>query len=252
MSCDSSIDLRAKLQADEACIGAWLTVPSPLVSEAIACCGFDWMAVDFEHSPMDDSQIAAAFVAAERHRCVPFVRLANDSPEAARRMLDFGAQGLIVPNVESADAFRRFARHCFYPPHGARGMALTRANLWGDAFDDYHDTFRPLLVAQIETAAGIEAAGDIAALAEVDALFLGPYDLSASLGTAGKFDTAPFLRAADIFKEAGRAAGKPIGIHQVVPEIAELRARIDEGYRFLAYGTDVIAMRHVFRNLTEL
>lgn len=244
--------LKSALAADAITVGAWLTVPSPLLAEGLASCGFDWICVDFEHSPMDEAATAAAFIAIERHGSAPIVRLPSADPHLARRLLDNGAQGLIIADVNDPDAFRDFATFCLYPPQGRRGTGLSRANLWGDTFTDYRENFRPVLVPQIESRAGAEAAEAIAMLDEVDALFMGPYDLSADLGTPGDFTTEEFLAATASVRAACEAAGKPAGIHQVAPEPTELKARVDEGYRFLAYGTDIVAIRHTFADIGEL
>jgi len=238
-----------KLRSGDVCVGGWLTTASPIVAEAMASCGFDWIAVDMEHGPVAETEVPAMFMAVERHGAAPVVRLPSADPYLARRMLDLGAVGLIVPVVESADAFTAFARHCFYPPVGTRGVGLSRANAWGATFDDYVRDFRPTLIAQIETRKGAAAARDIAALDSVDGLFVGPYDLSADLGAAGDFTTPAYKAALENIKAACAKSGKAAGIHQVEPDAAQLRARRDEAYTFIAYGTDMLAMRHAFKDL---
>lgn len=237
------IDLRARLRAAQPCIGAWLTVPSVKVADAMASCGFHWLAVDLEHGTTSLETAEACFVAAERNGVAPFARLPGADPFMARRLLDAGAVGLIVPVVEEAAAFEAFAAHCLYPPDGRRGVGLSRCNGYGDHFQEYLTGFRPVLVPQIETAKGVTAASVIAGLDCVDAVFLGPYDLSADLGVAGDFAAPAYAAALGQVRNACAAAGKPVGIHQVSPDAAQLQARIAEGYRFIAYATDVIAMR---------
>ncbi len=235
--------IRARLAAGEPCLGAWLTVPSPEVAEAMASLGFDWLAVDLEHGLLDIADAARAFVAAERHGAAPFARLPSADPVIARRLLDAGAQGLLVPMVEDAQAFEAFARHCFYPPAGARGAALGRFNQWGEAFDDYRTGFAPILVPMIETRAGIAAADAIAALPMVDALFFGPYDLSADLGRPGELDGEDLQACKATLKAACDRHGKAAGGHQVPTDADALAELIGEGFRFVAYGTDMVAMR---------
>jgi 2-dehydro-3-deoxyglucarate aldolase len=235
--------LKEQLARGKKTVGGWLTVASPVVAEATASCGFDWVAVDMEHAPVSEGDLQGVFIAIERSGAAPMVRLPEADPYLARRLLDAGAHGLIIPVVESAHAFSAFSRHCLYPPAGSRGVGLSRCNLWGDAFDEYIDGFSPVLVPQIESAAGVAASADIAALAEVDALFLGPYDLSASLGNRGDFSSTAFRDAISTVRETCLAHGKAAGIHQVEPDPVALRARIDEGFGFVAYGTDMIAMR---------
>ncbi|HEC91214.1 MAG TPA: 2,4-dihydroxyhept-2-ene-1,7-dioic acid aldolase [Alphaproteobacteria bacterium] len=246
-----SADIKQRLAADEVLIGAWVSVPSPLVVDALGTCGFDWMAVDMEHGAVDAGQAETLFIAAERRNMAPMARLPSADPYLARRLLDAGARGILVPVVESAAAFENFAVHCLYPPHGKRGVGLSRANRWGDDFREYFQGFSPLLVPQIETVAGVEAAAGIAALPMVDALFVGPYDLSASLGEAGNFESAAFLEAMETLKAACKEHGKALGGHQVEPDKAKLESLIDDGFRFIAYGTDIIAMRHAFAGLKD-
>lgn len=235
--------LKQRLRSGLPCIGAWSTVPSPVVVEAMVSCGFHWLAVDMEHGPIDVADLPALFAIAERHGAEPLVRLPCADPYLARRLLDAGARGLIVPVVESAEAFAAFAHHCLYPPTGRRGVGLCRGNLWGDRFESHFNDFSPVLVPQIETRAGVEASSAIATLDVVDGLFIGPYDLSADLGTPGRFDTPEMAAVMARVNQAAMAAGKARGIHQVPPDPAQLRARIGEGYNFIAYATDVTAMR---------
>lgn len=244
--------LKKRIAAGELTIGAWLGVPEPLVAEAMASCGFDWMVVDMEHGAIDVADLPALFIASERRGAAPLVRLPGMDPILARRALDAGAHGLLVPVVEDAALFADFARHCHYPPKGRRGVGLSRANLWGDDFSQYLADFQPILVPQIETRKGAKAAEALAALAETDALFIGPYDLSADLGRAGDFTQPAFIESLGAIKAACAKHKKAFGGHQVAPDMGELRAKIAEGFRFLAFGTDVLALRHAFSGLKDL
>ena len=235
--------VKERLAAGEVCIGAWLTVCSIEVAEALASLGFDWMAVDMEHGSSAVADAEQAFIAMERHGCAPFVRMPSADPYLARRLLDAGAHGLLIPVVEDAGAFAEFASHCLYPPAGRRGVALERFNRWGDDFGDYLSHFQPVLVPMIESRKGVAAADALAALPEVDGLFFGPYDLSADLGAPGDFESAAFDAALETVKAACDKHGKAAGGHQVAPDAAALRQKIAEGFRFLAFGTDMIAMR---------
>jgi 2-keto-3-deoxy-L-rhamnonate aldolase RhmA len=244
--------LRARLRAGETAIGTWLSCSSPEVGEALASMGFDWLVVDMEHGSADVHTAMLCFLAAERHGCVPMARLPSADPYLARRLLDQGAQGLVIPVVESADALNEFLRHCFYPPKGRRGVALGRFDRWGDDFASYLKEFQPFVVAQIETPAGIAAASTIAAIPEVDVLFIGPYDLSANLGKPGQFDTPEFTAALSDLKTACTRHRKVAGGHQVQPEIEKLQRLVTDGFRFVAYGTDLIALRHALRGFEKV
>jgi 2-dehydro-3-deoxyglucarate aldolase len=245
----TAANIKASLKAGKPSVGAWLTFPSAEVAECMADCGFDWLAVDMEHGATSPEMAAMVFMAAERRGVAAFARLPEADPYLARRLLDQGCQGLIVPVVENAEAFSAFAAHCFYPPRGRRGVGLSRCNGFGKDFESYLSDFRPVLVPQIETRAGVEASQAIAALAEVDALFLGPYDLSADLGAPGDFSTEAFKTALGAVRKACEGGGKAAGIHQVAPDVSELDQRVAEGFRFIAYGTDAQELRHAFSSL---
>jgi len=246
------IDIRTRLRAGKPCLGAWLGIPHPQSAEAMASLGFHWLAVDMEHGTASVDQAAACFLAAERHGCLPMARLPSADPYLARRLLDGGARGLIVPVVEDAGAFAAFAAHCLYPPKGRRGVGLQRANRWGDDFEAALAGPGPLLVPQIETAKGVAAAGAIAALDAVDALFLGPYDLSADLGAPGDWQAPAFKDAIGAVRTAAGKAGKPTGIHQVTPDAKALAEVLAAGHRFVACSTDIIAMRAALAPLAAL
>ena len=240
------------INGDAPSIGGWLTTFNPVVAEAMAICGFDWIAIDMEHGPADEASAPSIFMALELCGVAPVVRLPSADPYLARRMLDLGAMGLIVPVTESAGAFEDFARHCLYPPVGHRGAGLSRVNKWGAFFDSYVAGFRPVLIPQIETKEGISAAASIAALECVDGLFVGPYDLSANLGAPGDFCTFEFTTAIKLIQEACKDSGKASGIHQVAPDMKALKEKLTEGYQFVAFGTDMIAMQSAFGGLSDL
>lgn len=240
--------LKKRIAAGEVTVGAWCTVAHPQVVEAMASApGIDWMVFDLEHTELDAGALVPLFLACERHGITPLVRLSSHDPIQGRRALDLGAAGLLVPVVESVQRFADLAQHFVYPPRGRRGACLARINGWGENFSDYQADFAPILVPQIETPEGVVNSPMIAALPEVDALLIGPYDLSASLGAAGDFETPSFRDAERAVLAAGRSAGKSLGIHVVTPEAASIRRRVDEGYRFIAVGTDIICLREGLR-----
>jgi 2-keto-3-deoxy-L-rhamnonate aldolase RhmA len=241
---ETAATIRQRLSSGGVALGAWLTQPSPEIAEAMASLGFHWLAIDMEHGVAGFESMVRAIVAAERHGCAPLVRLPSADPYFARRCLDAGAQGVLVPVVEDAEEFAAFASHCLYPPDGRRGVALGRFNRWGDEFDRNFTKFRPLIVPMIETAKGIAATDALAALTPVDALFFGPYDLSANLGVAGQLDHPTVTEAVTTLKQSCDKHGKAAGGHQVPPDPDALAALIADGFQLIAYSTDVIAMRH--------
>ena len=230
---------------------AWQQLASPQVTIAMASIGFDWRVVDLEHSSITTQEAETIFIAAERHNAKPFVRLPSADPYLARRLLDAGAAGLFVPVVESRKTFDDFAEHCFFPPKGRRGLGLTRANSWGKNLKDYFEVFKPTIIAQIETKKGAENIADIVSSSFLDGIMIGPYDLSATLGTPGQFDNEVFKNICTSVRGAARNNKKMIGYHQVEPNSQILQKRIEEGYDFIAYGTDIVALRHSLQGIKK-
>lgn len=223
---------------------AWQTLSSPQVTMAMGSLGFDWIVVDLEHASITTQEAESIFIASERCGCKPFVRLPSADPYLARRMLDAGAQGLLMPVVEERTHFDAFAQHCFYPPRGQRGLGLVRANLWGKNFDSYFKDFKPTLIAQIETVKGAENINDILASTFVDGVMVGPYDLSASLHKAGEFEDPEFIKLKNNILKAAKGHNKMTGCHQVIPDIKAFETAVKEDYDFVAYGTDIVALSH--------
>lgn len=235
--------LKRKISTGKPCIGGWHTVRSPEVTEALASIGFDWIGLDMEHGSFSVGDAENAFVVCERHGCAPLVRLPEADPILARRLLDCGAHGFLIPYTENVESFADFASHCIFPPHGKRGLSLERFNAWGDDFTATLRDFKPVLVPMIESRKGVEHAAAIAALDSVDALFFGPYDLSADLGAPGDFTSKTFLDARASVKESAHSNGKAVGGHQVATEPEALAQMIKDGFSFIAFGTDMIALR---------
>lgn len=244
--------LKTRLASGHACVGAWLMSGSSIHAEAMASLGFDWLCVDMEHGSTDISEVEAVFVAAERHGAAPIARINSLDGELARRLLDLGAMGIIVATSESASAFESFAQSCLYSPRGRRGVGLSRCNIWGDTFEGYKENFQPILAPMIETKKGVEEASALAALPMVDAMFMGPYDLSSDLGCAGDFSNPIFTGAVAAVREACEGNNVAPGYHQVICDENELQARIDEGFKFLAYGTDILSMRQALSGVRKV
>ena len=231
---------------------AWQQLASPQVTIAMSTLGFDWIVLDLEHTSVTTQEAETIFIAAERCGVKPFVRLPSADPYLARRFLDAGAAGLFVPVVESLLQFDDFAQHCVYPPDGKRGLGLVRANQWGDHFDDYLQNFKPIIIAQIETQLGCNNIKEILSSKFLSGVMVGPYDLSADLGIPGQFDDVRLKQLCQLTVEQVRAAGKMIGSHQLKPDPSALSLRINEGYDFVIYGADIIALRYALEGIKNI
>ncbi|MDN5763879.1 MAG: aldolase/citrate lyase family protein [Microlunatus sp.] len=227
-------------EASRPLIGMWVCSGSPLVAEICAGAGLDWLLIDMEHSPNGLESVLGQLQAVAAYPSVPLVRVPIGDVVMIKQVLDIGAQNLLVPMISSADEARATVEAVRYPPRGRRGVgsALARSARWNrvEGYLENADDHGSLFV-QIETAAGVDAAADIAAVDGVDGVFLGPSDLAASMGLLGQQTHADVVAAVHRAFEAIRAASKPVGVNAFDPAVA--RSYLDAGAAFVLVGADV-------------
>jgi len=233
--------LRARLRAGRASIGSWMQIPHGSVAEIMGQAGYDWVALDLEHGAIGVQQLPDLCRALELGGTLPLARLGEGAARDCKQALDAGAGGVIAPLVESASQLLAIRDACRWPPAGRRGVGFSRANLFGKHFEAYREEAQaPLLVAMIESARAVAELAAILAVPGLDALLVGPYDLSASMGLTGQFDAPEFCAALASVKSLAGRHGVACGIHVVAPDRNELNARLQEGYRFIAYSIDAV------------
>lgn len=235
-----SKSLKNKLRRGEATLGSWITLANPAIGEILARAGYDWLVVDLEHSTMSMAEAGDLIRTIDLCGTSPLVRLTSNDINQAKRVLDCGAHGLIVPMVNSAQDARQAVAATRYAPHGGRGVGLGRAQGYGNTFEQYlkWQATEPIVIAQIEHVAGVSAIDAILATEGIDGYIVGPYDLSCSMGIPGQFEKPEFLEALEAIKAGGRRANKLGGLHIVEPEPARLAQAEADGYFFNAYGVD--------------
>lgn len=240
-----NIDLKRKISENKLTLGVWSTVGHVQVVEAMLEDGaFDWLAVDLEHSEIGFEKLVQIINVCEKYKVATLVRLSSHNPIEGRKALDLGASGLIIPAVESAVQLSQLCKFFFYPPEGERGVCISRMNGWGDDFDPYLNGFVPVIIPIIESVQGAKNVSEIANLPIVDAVFIGPYDLSASLGKPGDFESEIFKTQLEQIKKTILGAKKPVGIHVVTPSREMLKQRIAESFKFIAFGTDMVFVKN--------
>ncbi len=233
--------IRAALSNKQASVGSWIQIPHPSVAEIMGQAGYDWVAVDMEHGAIDANQLPDLFRALELGGTLPLVRVAQGHIKDCKQALDAGAGGMIVPMIETAEQLIAVRDACRWPPAGTRGVGFSRANLFGKYFEAYRQEAQaPLLVAMIEHVRAVENLPAILAVEGLDAMLVGPYDLSASMGMTGAFDRPEFMAAIERILTACNSHGIPCGMHVVMPDAVMLQMRIDQGYRFIAYSIDAV------------
>ena len=230
--------LKAALAAGRQQIGIWCSIPGSGHAEALAGCGFDWMLIDTEHSIIDLATVQAMLQAAAPYPTHAAVRPGWNDPVEIKRLLDIGAQTILVPYVQNAAEARKAVAAVRYPPQGMRGVAgITRASRYGTVADyTARANAEICLLVQVETADALAEIEAIAAVEGVDGIFIGPADLAASMGHPGN-PGHPSVKAAilDAIRRI-RAAGKPAGILSLDP--AFVKEAVAAGTLFTAVDVD--------------
>jgi 2-dehydro-3-deoxyglucarate aldolase len=218
-----------------------MQIPHPSIAEILGQDGYDWIAFDLEHGSFGVHELPDLCRAVEVGGTLPLVRLARGHAKDCKQALDAGAAGVIVPNINTAQQLEEVRDACRWPPAGVRGVGFSRANLFGKYFDEYREQAQaPLLVAMIEGRDALGNLADIFSVQGLDAILIGPYDLSASMKMAAQFDAPEFLSAMTEIRTCAAKANVPCGVHIVMPSPSMLQQRLKEGFRFIAYGTDAL------------
>ena len=242
---DNINKIRKLLATNNVSIGSWLQIPHSAIAEILGNSGYDWVAVDLEHGSIGIHQLPDLFRALELGGTLPLARLAQASPKDCQQVLDAGAGGVIVPMVESAKNLTLIRDACRWPPAGKRGVGFSRANLFGKNFESYSkESQEPFLVAMIESILAVDNLEKILLVKGLDAILIGPYDLSASMGIVTQFDNPKFKEMMNKIRSLCSAANIPCGVHVVKPSQAELQQKINEGDRFLAYSVDSVFLNY--------
>jgi len=220
-------------------IGLWCSLCSNIAADIVRDSGFDWLVVDTEHSPNEIPDVLSQLQACEGGAATPIVRPAWNDIVLIKRCLDLGAQTLLVPYVQNPDEARRAVEAVRYPPAGVRGVAVaSRASRYGRVTDYLKKANGEIcLLVQVETRSAMEKLETIAAVEGVDGVFIGPSDLSASLGHIGNPAHPEVQKALEGCVHRLKAVGKPAGILSGNEE--EVRRYIAWGYTFVAVGSDV-------------
>lgn len=236
------MSLKQRIAARQLTVGSWLSFGYPAVGEIMATAGFDWLAIDMEHTAIDMSQAQQLIQIIDLAGCIPLVRVGANDPLAIKRAMDAGAHGVIVPMVNTPADARKAVSAVRYPPVGTRGVGLGRAHAYGLGFEKYKAWAEQetILIVQIEHIEGVDNLEAILAVEGVDGFIVGPYDLSGSLGRPGDFAHPEVAAALETVRTIMNRSEKVGGYHVVHSNRSEFTARIDQGYTFIAYGDDMV------------
>lgn len=243
-----NLSFRKELLSGKTLIGTIVTQPNPQLAEILAAVGFDWLWIDAEHSPMEMGDIQGILQATE-NRCAGVVRVPASEEVYLKKALDIGAPAIIAPHVDSVELAEQVVKWVKYPPIGERSIGVARAHGYGLGFDNYMDDANNhiAVIVQIEHVKGARDIERILDVEGVDAVLIGPYDLSGSLGKPGEIDDSEVQECISRVREACLNRKKPIGIIGITVEAA--KPFLDQGYSLIAVGIDTMIFGQAARDI---
>ncbi|MDA2909538.1 aldolase/citrate lyase family protein [Nitrospiraceae bacterium AH_259_D15_M11_P09] len=241
--------LKRRLVEDRVIIGSWITLAHPSIAEIMARAGFDWLAVDLEHSVITIREAEELIRVIELCGVTPLVRLTSNNPDQIKRVMDSGAHGVIVPMVNTRQEAEQAVEAVKYPPAGKRGVGLARAQGYGARFDKYTAWVEreSIVIVQIEHIKAVKNLDDILSAEGVDGFIVGPYDLSGSLGVPGQFEHPAMVEVLQEIQLVADRRKAVAGYHVVPPRPDLVIQKIQEGYRFIAYSLDMLFLGEMCR-----
>lgn len=239
-------------------LGSWITLAHPAIAEIMAKAGFEWLVIDLEHSVITLREAEELIRTIDLCGAKPYVRVTANDANQIKRVLDAGAQGIIVPMINSLEEVEKASNAMFYPPKGKRSVGLARAQGYGVEFHAYfkkHKNFD--LIVQIEHIDAIAELENILSHKNLDGFIIGPYDLSASMKIPGKFNDVHFQKALNKIKMISKKYPHvKRGFHLVEPNLLALENLIQEQYDFIAYSVDMrmldVSARTGLKKIKEL
>jgi 2-dehydro-3-deoxyglucarate aldolase len=241
---------RTRLKRREKLLGTMVTLANAASAEVLASLGFDWLFVDAEHGPLETRELAEILQAVgDKAACI--VRVPEAAEVPIKKALDLGAHGIIVPQVNTAEQAANIVRWARYAPEGVRGVGLARAHGYGLKFREYLSAANReiAVIVQAEHMRAVENIDAIVRVPGVDAVLLGPYDLSASLGKMGQIEDPAVVAAIDRVTDACRAVGMPLGYFGVTA--AAVRPYVARGYSLIVAGVDTLYLANGAKALLE-
>jgi 4-hydroxy-2-oxoheptanedioate aldolase len=245
-------NLKSRIKKGEAVNGCWLNLGSSLTAEIVGSAGFDWVLIDLEHGSGNEKDVLSQLQAIEHFNTAAIVRVESTGRQRIHRVLDFGAEGVMVPRIQTVEDAKQVVSGLRYPPQGSRGVAkMVRAADFGKNFIEYSNTANKNIVGivQIETAEALTCLDEIAALDGIDVLFIGPADLTMALGIFGQFDHPLFKDAVKATISAAQKAGKATGILIFNPD--DYNTYYEMGIRMIACGADATFVAEGARTMSS-
>lgn len=232
--------LKKKLKNREMSLGSWLTIPHQSIVEILSSAGFEWLTIDIEHSAIDFQTVQNLVSHIQANKMEALVRVSENNEVIIKRVMDTGANGVIVPMIKSAEEARNAVSWVKYPPHGTRGVGLSRAQHYGTAFKEYNEWVQneSVVIAQIEHIDGVKNLAEILDVEGIDGIIVGPYDLSASMGKPGMFYDDDVKEVLAEIDEITLEKSKSLGFHVIESDHEKVLEKVAKKYNFLAFSLD--------------
>lgn len=236
----SNSPLKNKLNNQELTIGSWLTIPHQSVIEILGTAGFEWLTIDIEHAAISIETVMNLIGHIQGNGMQALVRVSKNEEVVIKRVLDAGADGVIIPMIKNKEEAIEAVNYVKYPPLGKRGVGLNRAQKYGTAFKTYQEWVKNevVIIAQIEHIEAVNNLEEILSTEGIDGIIVGPYDLSASMGYPGEYEREDVKKALERIDEITKRMKKPLGFHVVESDYKKVQEKINKGYSFLAYSLD--------------
>ena len=226
--------LKQKLKNNELTIGSWITIGHPNVVEIMSTAGFEWLCIDMEHTSIDLNTAHVLINTIQSNNMKSLVRVAKNEEVIIKKVLDMGADGIIVPMIKNKDEAKRAVDYAKYPPVGKRGVGLYRAQNYGIGFEEYKKWVNEelVIIAQIEHIEAVENIYEILEVDGIDGTIIGPYDLSGSMGIPGDYDKEEVKEAIKKVELACKKYNKPFGYHVIESRRSMYEDRFKSKYNF--------------------
>ena len=239
------MSLKNKLKNNQLSIGSWIMMNDSMSVEVMALAGFEWLVIDIEHTSIDLKTTKTLIATIHAHNIQALVRVSQNEEVIIKKVLDMGADGIIVPMVNSKEDAKKAVDYAKYPPKGKRGVGLYRASGYGTKFEEYKRWVEDelVIIAQIEHIDAVNNIDEILQVDGIDGTIIGPYDLSGSMGYPGEFEREDVKDAVRKVLDKCRMYSVPSGFHVVDTDPVKLQEKIEQGCTFLAYGIDYFFMR---------
>ena len=236
--------LKKSLRSREKLFGAWVSYAEPSITETFAKAGFDFLAIDMEHSTITLPEAKQIIASSQSHGVSCFPRPVSHSNDYIKPLLEFGADGMLIQMVNNSDDVEKLIKHIKYPPIGNRSYGVNRAQGYGFDFDSYINNWNnnSIFMIQVESIEAVKNIESILSYDEIDGVMIGPYDISGSLGVPGQLDHPEVINASIKVIKACEKFGKSCGTQLNNPNIKNINGLFELGYTFAILGSDLFIL----------